>query len=62
MGQQKLININKEYYTLFCGSKNEKINNEKDTNIKIYEENLNDIIWTHKIYAILFDKKDQIYI
>lgn len=32
-----------------------KINTEKDTIIKLYEENLNDIIWTHKIHATLLD-------
>lgn len=38
-----------------------KINNEKDTVIKLYEDNLNDIIWTHKIYATLLDKLNKNY-
>ena len=32
-----------------------KINTEKDVIIKLYEESLNDIIWTHKIQATLLD-------
>ncbi len=32
-----------------------KINTEKDVIIKLYEESLNDVIWTHKIQATLLD-------
>ena len=28
---------------------------EKDVIVKLYEESLNDIIWTHKIQATLLD-------
>ncbi len=38
-----------------------KINTEKDTIIKLYEENLNDIIWTHKIHATLLDELNKNY-
>lgn len=30
-------------------------NLEKETILKLYEDNLNDIIWTHKIQATLMD-------
>lgn len=33
-----------------------KKNTEKDVIIKLYEESLNDIIWTHKIQATLLDE------
>lgn len=38
-----------------------KINNEKDTVIILYEENLNDIIWTHKIHETFLDKLNKNY-
>ena len=40
-GQQRLINTNKEYYALFLQEvvKMKKLNSEKDTVIKLYEEN-----------------------
>lgn len=33
-----------------------KKNTEKDVIVKLYEESLNDIIWTHKIQATLLDE------
>ena len=39
-------------------------NLEKETILKLYEENLNDIIWTHKIQATLMDsmiKKNKLF-
>lgn len=39
-------------------------NLEKETILKLYEDNLNDIIWTHKIQATLMDnmiKKNKIF-
>lgn len=38
-----------------------KSNNEKNTITKLYEESLNDIIWTHKIHATLLDKFNSDY-
>ena len=38
-----------------------KINIEKETIIKLYEENLNDIIWTHKIHATFLDELNMNY-
>ena len=39
-------------------------NNEKNTILKLYEDSLNDIIWTHKIQATVLDEleiKNKIY-
>lgn len=39
-----------------------KGNNEKDTIIKLYCDNISEIIWTHKIQATILDdlkKKEQ---
>ena len=41
-----------------------KVNNEKETIIKLYRDNISEIIWTHKIQATILDdlkKKNKIY-
>ena len=32
-----------------------KVNNEKETIIKLYRDNISEIIWTHKIQATILD-------
>ena len=41
-----------------------KVNNEKETIMKLYRDNISEIIWTHKIQATILDdlkKKNKIY-
>lgn len=41
-----------------------KVSNEKDTIIKLYRDNISEIIWTHRIQATILDKlkkKNRIY-
>ena len=41
-----------------------KVNNEKETIMKLYRDNISEIIWTHKIQATILDdlkRKNKIY-